>query len=116
MSDTSTEGSAGLPAPGGDGQEGGGSAAPGLDYNSILRNGFGRMMQGDVALALGVSAILVVLILPLPNWLLDVALAVSITFSVMILMTCSPEAFQIELTDADSWFWRGRRIGCDRPR
>ncbi|MBT3536195.1 MAG: flagellar biosynthesis protein FlhA [Rhodospirillaceae bacterium] len=88
MSDTSTEGSAGLPAPGGDGQEGGGSAAPGLDYNSILRNGFGRMMQGDVALALGVSAILVVLILPLPNWLLDVALAVSITFSVMILMTC----------------------------
>ena len=43
--------------------------------------------RGDIILALGVVAILVVLILPLPRWLLDVALAFSITFSVLILMT-----------------------------
>ncbi len=43
--------------------------------------------RGDIMLALGVVAILVVLILPMPRWLLDVALAFSITFSVLILMT-----------------------------
>ena len=42
--------------------------------------------QGDVMLAIGVVAILVVLILPMPKWLLDFALAISITFSVLILM------------------------------
>src|SRR3546814_11399072 len=43
--------------------------------------------RGDIALALGVMAILVVLILPMPTWLLDISLAISITFSVLILMT-----------------------------
>ena len=43
--------------------------------------------RGDLALALGLVAILVVLILPMPSWLLDVALSISITFSVLILMT-----------------------------
>ena len=43
--------------------------------------------RGDIALALGLVAILVVLILPLPKWLLDFGLAISITFSVLILMT-----------------------------
>ena len=38
-------------------------------------------------LALGVVAILVILILPMPRWLLDVSLAFSITFSVLVLMT-----------------------------
>jgi flagellar biosynthesis protein FlhA len=46
------------------------------------------LKRGDIALALGVVVILVVLILPLPKWLLDIALAISITFSVLILMTC----------------------------
>ncbi|HVZ51570.1 MAG TPA: flagellar biosynthesis protein FlhA [Pseudolabrys sp.] len=45
------------------------------------------MKRGDIALAIGVLTILVVLILPLPPMLLDVALAVSIIFSVLILMT-----------------------------
>ena len=45
------------------------------------------MMRGDIAFALGVIAILVVLILPMPTWLLDISLALSITFSVLILMT-----------------------------
>jgi len=48
----------------------------------------GNMLRrSDIALAAGMMAILVVLILPLPALLLDFSLAVSITFSVLILMT-----------------------------
>ncbi|MGC1465221.1 MAG: FHIPEP family type III secretion protein, partial [Pseudolabrys sp.] len=43
--------------------------------------------RGDLALAIGVLTILVVLILPLPPLLLDMALAISIIISVLILMT-----------------------------
>ncbi|HEX3858404.1 MAG TPA: flagellar biosynthesis protein FlhA [Pseudolabrys sp.] len=43
--------------------------------------------RGDLALAIGVLTILVVLILPLPPLLLDLALAISIILSVLILMT-----------------------------
>jgi flagellar biosynthesis protein FlhA len=58
--------------------------------------GFGRLRladitdllkRGDLALAVGVMTILVVLILPLPPVLLDLSLAVSIILSVLILMT-----------------------------
>src|SRR5688572_2742633 len=45
------------------------------------------MRHGDIALALGVVAIIMVLILPIPTWALDVMLAFSMTFSVLILMT-----------------------------
>jgi flagellar biosynthesis protein FlhA len=45
------------------------------------------LQRGDIGLALGVVGILVVLILPLPRWLMDVGLTCSITFSVLILMT-----------------------------
>jgi flagellar biosynthesis protein FlhA len=51
----------------------------------------GRMMRmarrGDIIFALAVVTILAVLILPMPTWLLDLCLAFSITFSVLILMT-----------------------------
>jgi len=55
-------------------------------------NAFGAVLakiagRGDIMLALGVVMILVILILPMPKWALDVALAFSITFSVLILMT-----------------------------
>jgi len=50
------------------------------DLGTMLR-------RSDIALALGMMAILVVLILPLPALLLDFSLAISITFSVLILMT-----------------------------
>jgi flagellar biosynthesis protein FlhA len=53
--------------------------------------GFGTLgamlRRGDIALAIGVLTILVVLILPLPAALLDLSLAISIIFSVLILMT-----------------------------
>ena len=45
------------------------------------------LRQNDVLMGLGIIAILVVLILPLPPFLLDLMLAVSITFSVLILLT-----------------------------
>ncbi|MCC5981699.1 MAG: flagellar biosynthesis protein FlhA [Oceanicaulis sp.] len=47
----------------------------------------GRLARGDVAMAVGVLAILVMLILPMPRGLLDITLAISICFSVLILMT-----------------------------
>ncbi len=49
----------------------------------LTRFGFNR----DMALAGAVIAIIAMLILPLPGWLLDLGLAFSITLSVMILMT-----------------------------
>ena len=45
------------------------------------------LKRGDLALAIGVMGILVVLILPLPPVLLDILLAFSIILSVLILMT-----------------------------
>ena len=54
---------------------------------AISKASSGYRMKGDVALALGIVAILAVLILPLPTWLLDISLALSLTFSVLILMT-----------------------------
>jgi flagellar biosynthesis protein FlhA len=45
------------------------------------------LRQGDVLLATGILAILVVLILPLPALLLDLCLAISITLAVLILLT-----------------------------
>jgi len=49
---------------------------------------FGALLKrGDLALAFGVLTILVVLILPLPPFLLDFLLAISIILSVLILMT-----------------------------
>ena len=43
--------------------------------------------RSDIALALGIVLMLVILILPLAPWLLDIALALSLTFSVLVLMT-----------------------------
>ncbi len=50
---------------------------------TLARLGPGR----DLALALGVTGIIAMLILPMPGWLLDLGLALSITASVLILMT-----------------------------
>ena len=54
----------------------------------IFINGISKSSgRGDFIMALGVVAILVILIIPMPTWMLDLSLAFSITFSVMILMT-----------------------------
>jgi flagellar biosynthesis protein FlhA len=51
-----------------------------------LKIGQGLLVRGEMWLALGVIAILVMLILPMPTWLLDFMLGVSIASSVLILM------------------------------
>ncbi|MFZ5746630.1 MAG: flagellar biosynthesis protein FlhA [Pseudomonadota bacterium] len=56
---------------------------PPVVNNILQRIGANR----DLALAGGVIAIIAMLILPMPGWLLDMGLALSITVSVMILMT-----------------------------
>jgi flagellar biosynthesis protein FlhA len=58
--------------------------APGL--NALFRR-FGGPNIGDLMLPFGVTAILGVLIFPMPSWLLDFSLALSITLSILILMT-----------------------------
>jgi flagellar biosynthesis protein FlhA len=63
------------------------AGAPSLSIPDLGRRLVSSMRHGDILLALGVIAILVVLILPLPRWLLDISLAFSITFSVLILLT-----------------------------
>jgi len=63
------------------GQTAGGFRLPGIGSLSDLAK------RGDLALAIGVLTILMVLILPLPAILLDFSLAISIILSVLILMT-----------------------------
>ncbi|MFM9977376.1 MAG: flagellar biosynthesis protein FlhA [Sphingomonadaceae bacterium] len=55
-----------------------------FSFDAIVKQfGLGR----DIALAGSVIAIIAMLILPMPPWMLDIGLALSITLSVMILMT-----------------------------
>ncbi len=53
---------------------------------AFLERLLATLKRGEIALALAVVSILAVLILPMPTWLLDLSLAFSITFSVLILM------------------------------
>jgi len=52
-----------------------------------VRQIWGWVARGEVALAIGIVGIIVLLILPIPAFLLDMLLAISITSSVLILMT-----------------------------
>ena len=55
----------------------------GFDIASLLAG----LRNSDIAFAFFIVAIIMMLIMPMPSWLLDVMLAASITFSVMVLMT-----------------------------
>src|SRR5512146_1566328 len=55
-------------------------------FGVLLSRITGALKRGEIALALGVVAILAVLIVPMPTWLLDISLALSVTFAVLILM------------------------------
>ncbi|GAB2175399.1 flagellar biosynthesis protein FlhA [Dongia sp. agr-C8] len=44
------------------------------------------LRRGEILFALGMMAVLTVLIFPMPAWLLDISLALSITISVLVLM------------------------------
>ena len=52
-----------------------------------LREVWGWVMRGEVGLAVGVIGVIVLLILPVPAFLLDMLLSLSITSAVLILMT-----------------------------
>ncbi|HEY4161789.1 MAG TPA: flagellar biosynthesis protein FlhA [Dongiaceae bacterium] len=66
------------------------TAAPAAAGGGVGRFDFRRavafLRRGEILLALGLIAILTVLILPMPAWLLDCSLALSITMAVLILM------------------------------
>lgn len=50
------------------------------------RSTMGGILRGDVVLAMGIVAILVFMLIPIPTWILDMGLSVSILLSVFILM------------------------------
>jgi len=76
---------------------GGGRGNSGLAQSLFGRAG--KLSEyGDMFLAGGVIAILSVLILPLPIWLLDISLAFSITLSIVVLMTVMFIKRPLELT------------------
>jgi flagellar biosynthesis protein FlhA len=78
MTDTTTE----APA------ESSSTASAGLSgFQNALKTILPGRERNDAALAVGVIGILVVLLLPMPTWMLDFSLALSITFSTVILMT-----------------------------
>lgn len=53
---------------------------------SQARSAFSGIFRSDVALALGIICILVFMLIPIPTWLLDMGLSISILFSVFIMM------------------------------
>ena len=52
----------------------------------LARQAGNSMRRGEIALAAAVIGILAVLIVPLPTWLLDIGLALSIAISILVLM------------------------------
>ena len=63
-------------------------ATGGLKLPAFSLGGLSKSLaSSDIGLAVGVMAIIMVLIVPLPPLLLDILLAISIVFSVLILMT-----------------------------
>jgi flagellar biosynthesis protein FlhA len=76
-----TRGESGVPQ-GRAGGGGSGAASLGDTYRRVQA----FLGKGEIGLALGIIAILVVLILPMPSWMLDIMLALSLTFATLILM------------------------------
>ena len=62
-------------------------APAGMDIGNMAGRVVDSLKRGDLGFALGLVMIMVVLIMPLPPWLLDISLALSITLAVLILMT-----------------------------
>lgn len=54
---------------------------------SGLRTAFKAIFRSDVAMGVGVMFLIVLMLMPLPTWLLDILLTISIASSVLILMT-----------------------------
>lgn len=52
-----------------------------------IRNMVSSIMRADLFLAAGIVAILMFMLVPIPTWLLDMGLSISVMLSIMILMT-----------------------------
>ncbi len=53
---------------------------------SQARSALGGILRGDVVLAIGIIFILIFMLIPIPTWMLDMGLSISILFSVFIMM------------------------------
>lgn len=86
MSDTTADEGVPVAAPpqGGEAPDQGGPAAPGFFSPGEI---WLTLKRGDVGLGIGILVILTLLILPIPPMVLDMFLAISIIFSVLVLMT-----------------------------
>jgi flagellar biosynthesis protein FlhA len=87
MADQAQPGGASLPAPASSGAVSQTTAFPSFNFGQISDRIGASLRRGDLGFAMGLVLIMVVLIMPLPPWLLDISLALSITLSVLILMT-----------------------------
>lgn len=57
-----------------------------------------NVLRRDTAFAIGIISILALLVLPTPRWLLDILLASSVTFAIMVLMTAISTKRALELS------------------
>ncbi|MGL1919564.1 MAG: flagellar biosynthesis protein FlhA [Hyphomicrobiales bacterium] len=80
--DRATANSAQIPTPLG----GAASSASDLPSISVFPSIRSLLRRADIGFALGIMAILTIMILPLPSYLMDFTLALSITFSILIMM------------------------------
>jgi len=62
------------------------SSLKGSEGASQARSALAGVLRGDVVLALGIILILVFMLIPIPTWMLDMGLSISILFSVFIMM------------------------------
>ncbi len=60
--------------------------APATGSTASARSALGSIFRGDTVLAIGIVTILTFMLIPIPPFLLDMGLAISILFSVFILM------------------------------
>jgi flagellar biosynthesis protein FlhA len=77
---------------------GAGASKPGVAGGFQLSDVGTMLQRGDIGLAIGVMVILTILVVPLPPFLLDVFLAVSIILSVLILMVALFISAPLEFT------------------
>jgi len=63
------------------------TASPSGSARPSAREVLGWVARGDVGLAIGIVGIVVLLILPIPSFMLDTLLVLSVTSSILILMT-----------------------------
>lgn len=64
-----------------------GSVSPSASFGAMFDRLNGLQRYKDLLLPIFVLCIVVAMVLPMPTWLLDICLAISITLSVLILMT-----------------------------